>query len=274
MGVAAAQAEAPRNLGSFQFTNGSVALHEKRFSHREPESKGLVLPQSDDGPATVRHPENMGDGNFGENLKRARKQRGWPQARLALEAELESKGYISALESGARPIPPGRTLAKLAEALGVSVADLIGRAEAEPMVPIIGRVGADSSGEVIHAGADAGYDVAPIPPGGTPKAVALEVVGDSMPWLAQGGSLVYFEDQRTPPTEDMVYYHVIAELEDGRVLIKRLLRGSTPGVWTLESQIGPPIENVRLRWAAEPTAIIPPRQAQRIIRRAGESQVA
>jgi hypothetical protein len=38
--------------------------------------------------------------------------------------------------------------------------------------------------------------------------------------------------------------------------------------------VGPPIEDVRLRWAAEPTAIIPPKQARRIIRRAGERQVA
>jgi hypothetical protein len=31
----------------------------------------------------------------------------------------------------------------------------------------------------------------------------------------------------------------------------------------LESQVGPPIEDVRLKWAAEPTAIIPPKQARR-----------
>ncbi|MDB5445654.1 MAG: hypothetical protein JWQ97_971 [Phenylobacterium sp.] len=142
------------------------------------------------------------------------------------------------------------------------------------LVPIIGRVGADSSGEVIQVDAHGGYDTAPIPPGGSARAVALEVIGDSMPWLAPAGALVYFEDQRTPPTEDMVYYYVIAELDDGRVLLKRLLRGSEPGLWTLESQMGPPIENVRIHWAAEPTAIVPPRQARIIIKRAGESQVA
>lgn len=151
--------------------------------------------------------------------------------------------------------------------------DGTGEAEAR-FVPIIGRVGADSSGEVIQADSHQGYDMAPVPPGGSANAAALEVIGDSMPWLAPDGALVYFERQNTPPTPEMVYYNVICELEDGRVLLKRLLRGSAPDLWTLESQIGPPIENVRIRWAAEPTAIIPPRQARIIIKRAGHSQVA
>jgi len=145
---------------------------------------------------------------------------------------------------------------------------------AEPMVRIIGRVGADAEGAVIHVTGQEGFDTVPLPPGGASTAVALEVVGHSMRAVAEDGSLIYFEDQRNPPTPDMLGYYCIVETEDGRVLFKRLLRGSTPGLYMLESQVGPPIEDVRLRWAAEPTAIIPPRQARRIIRRAGERQVA
>jgi hypothetical protein len=63
-------------------------------------------------------------------------------------------------------------------------------------------------------------------------------------------------------------------LEDGRVLFKKLLRGSAPGLYDLESTAGDTIRDVRLRWAAEPTAIIPPRQARRIVRRADEDQAA
>lgn len=141
-------------------------------------------------------------------------------------------------------------------------------------VRIIGRVGADAEGTVIQTAAQETYDMAPIPPGGTRDSVALEVVGHSMRAIAEDGSLIYFEDQRNPPTPDMLGYYVICELEDGRVLFKRLLRGSAPNVFMLESQMGPPIEDVRVRWAAEPTAIIPPKQARRVIRRAGEQQVA
>jgi DNA-binding XRE family transcriptional regulator len=148
------------------------------------------------------------------------------------------------------------------------------QAGAEPMVRIIGRVGADTEGAVIHTTGQEGFDTAPVPPGGTSAAVALEVVGHSMRAVAEDGSLIYFEDQRNPPTPDMLGYYCIVETEDGRVLFKRLLRGSSSGLYMLESQVGPPIEDVRLRWAAEPTAIIPPKQARRIIRRAGERQVA
>jgi DNA-binding XRE family transcriptional regulator len=144
----------------------------------------------------------------------------------------------------------------------------------EPMVRIIGRVGADTEGAVIHTTGQEGFDMAPIPPGGSSAAVALEVTGHSMRAVAEDGSLIYFEDQRNPPTPDMLGYYCIVETEDGRVLFKRLLRGSEAGLYVLESQVGPPIEDVRLRWAAEPTAIIPPKQARRIIRRAGERQVA
>jgi phage repressor protein C with HTH and peptisase S24 domain len=144
----------------------------------------------------------------------------------------------------------------------------------EQMVRIIGRVGADTEGTGIHTTGQEGFDTAPIPPGGTSAAVALEVTGHSMRAVAEDGSLIYFEDQRNPPTPDMLGYYCIVETEDGRVLFKRLLRGSAAGLYVLESQVGPPIEDVRLRWAAEPTAIIPPKQARRIIRRAGERQVA
>jgi DNA-binding XRE family transcriptional regulator len=144
----------------------------------------------------------------------------------------------------------------------------------EPMVRIIGRVGADAEGAVIHTTGQEGFDMAPIPPGGSSAAVALEVTGHSMRAVAEDGSLIYFEDQRNPPTPDMLGYYCIVETEDGRVLFKRLLRGSAAGLYVLESQVGPPIEDIRLRWAAEPTAIIPPKQARRIIRRAGERQVA
>lgn len=168
--------------------------------------------------------------------------------------------------------------APLAAALGIEPADLFREpSEAAPegqYVPIIGRVGADNEGEIVYTSGQAAHDTAPIPPGGTAKAVALEVVGDSMPYLAPSGALVYFENQSMPPTEDMIGYYCIVETEDGRVLYKRLLRGSQRPLYSLASQVGPPIEDVRIVWAAEPTAIIPPKHAQRIIRRAGERQVA
>ena len=59
---------------------------------------------------------------------------------------------------------------------------------------------------------------------------------------------------------------VVVETDTEEVLIKRLLRGSRPGVYDLESVAGPMRHDARLRWAAHITAIIPPFQARRIIR--------
>lgn len=68
----------------------------------------------------------------------------------------------------------------------------------------------------------------------------------------------------------MLGYPCVVETEDGRVLVKRLLRGSQPGLFDLESIVGPTIRDVRLNWAAEILAVVPPRQAKRIIVRAEE----
>lgn len=211
----------------------------------------------------------------GERLRAARKK-----ARLAVEVVAQRSGYsvsgVRAIENGQNGLRSDAA-ARFAPILGTTASWLLtgeGEQRAEPMVRIIGTVGGDNEGTVIQTTGQESGDLAPIPPGGSPDSVALEVHGHSMRGLADDGSLIYFESQRHPPTPDMIGYPCVVETEDGRVLIKRLLKGSRPGVYDLESLIGPTMEDMRIRWAAEITAIIPPRQARRIIRRAGESQAA
>jgi len=213
-----------------------------------------------------------------DRLRQARIAAGFDRASDAAARFGWNENTYKSNENGNAPFS-FRKARDYAEAFGVRAEWLYDEtgpvlATAEPMVRIIGRVGADAEGAVIHTTGQEGFDTAPVPPGGTSAAVALEVVGHSMRAIAEDGSLIYFEDQRNPPTPDMLGYYCIVETEDGRVLFKRLLRGSSPGLYVLESQVGPPIDDVRLRWAADPTAIIPPKQARRIIRRAGERQVA
>lgn len=142
------------------------------------------------------------------------------------------------------------------------------------LVPIIGRVGADTEGRVVRTLAQAANDMAPAPTGATSKSVALEVDGHSMRGFADDGALVYFENQHTPPTEDMLGEVVVLQIATGEhdsddedVLVKRLLRGSREGLYDLESIVGPTLRDVQIRWAAEITQIIPPKQARRLIRR-------
>jgi transcriptional regulator with XRE-family HTH domain len=145
--------------------------------------------------------------------------------------------------------------------------DAVPRQKPDPiLVPIIGRVGADSEGVVLFATGQEAGDLAPLPPGGTNRAVALRIAGHSMRGVADDGGLIYFEDQRTPPTPDMLGHVVVVETDADEVLVKRLLRGSKAGRYDLESVVGPTKENCKIRWAAHITAIIPPHQARRIIR--------
>lgn len=240
-----------------------------KFAHSEPAIKANVRCQRDDERDASSHDANMDAAKaFGANLKAARESRGWSQERLAVEAGVGSKGYISDLEKGNRPIPPGTTLDKLAAALGVELPQLVVPGVTETrLVRIIGLVGANPDDSIIYTSADDVDAWAPLPPGGSLKAVGLEVRGHSMRWLAEDGALVYFEDQRNPPGENMLGDVVVCETAEGQVLVKRLLRGSKPGRFDLESQNGPTLENRKLKWAAEITAVIPPKQARKIIRR-------
>lgn len=161
----------------------------------------------------------------------------------------------------------------IAHAYGLSASEIFAGATGE-YAPIIGRVGADTEGTVIFSTGDVADEEAPIPPGGTEKAVGLRVVGHSMRGVADDGALIFFENQQHPPTPDLLNYVCAVELSDGRVLVKRLLKGSRPGAYDLESIVGPTLADVTVRWAAEITAVIPPRQAARIIRSRSERQVA
>lgn len=66
---------------------------------------------------------------FGAVLRRMRKERGWTQENLAARADIE-RTFVSFLERGLRQ-PTLTSILKIAEALGVSAADIVGQVEAE-----------------------------------------------------------------------------------------------------------------------------------------------
>lgn len=137
---------------------------------------------------------------------------------------------------------------------------------AEPdQVEIAGYVGADPEGRILFAQGQGTGDWAPRPPNGSPTARVLEVRGHSMPFFAENGSLIWYDDQHSHPTPEMIGQVVVVQLDTEEVLVKRLLRGSQPGLYDLQSISGPPREDVRLAWVARIVAIIPPLEARRII---------
>lgn len=185
------------------------------------------------------------------------------------------RDFISDILNGKKSSVRGSKLEQLAAALETTTDYLLGATDDASggrslEVPVLGFAGADNEGRLVHGDGDAPNEFAPIPPGGTRFSAAVHLRGGSMRGFADDGALIYFEDQRTPPTPDMIGSVCIVELDDGRVLCKRLLRGSQPGLFDLESTVGDVIRDVRIRWSAWPIAIVPPRQARQIIRRGGD----
>jgi SOS-response transcriptional repressor LexA len=211
-------------------------------------------------------------------LRQARLAAGFETAAAAAEAHGWNRNTYASNENGNAPyswrrardyalafgVRPDWLYDAQGPAVGVGTGADSGPGQPRP-APIIGRVGADPGGEVLLAGGQAPPEFAPLPPGGTERAVALRVTGHSMRGLADDGALIYFEDQRTPPSPDMLGQVVVVELDTGEVLVKRLLRGGAPGRFDLESVAGPTRRDARLRWAAHITAIVPPWQARRIL---------
>jgi len=61
---------------------------------------------------------------IGGNIAKFRRKKGWTQTKLAKSARL-SRGYIAAIEKGKRH-PRVKTLAIIAEKLGVGIEELMG----------------------------------------------------------------------------------------------------------------------------------------------------
>jgi len=62
----------------------------------------------------------------GDRVAAHRKEKGLNLSQLAAAADL-SKSYVSSIEAGEVPRPSGETLYAIAEALGVTMSDLLGR---------------------------------------------------------------------------------------------------------------------------------------------------
>lgn len=117
--------------------------------------------------------------------------------------------------------------------------------EPEKTVKLAGYVGAAQAVYQFDDGA-AGYVAAP--PGASDMTEAVEVRGDSMLPLYETGTLLYYSKQLPP--EEMIGRRAVVRLEDDRVLVKTVRRGSQSGLYTLASLNAPDIEDVALQWAA------------------------
>ena len=126
-------------------------------------------------------------------------------------------------------------------------------------VSVVGYVGA---GQEIFAVDDhalgAGLEEVEAPEGvGRNPMVAVRVRGESMHPLRDGWLLFYRRDQQGVPEACLNRLCIVKLVGDGPVLVKELHRGYRHGHFVLSSWNAPPIEDVRLDWAAVVLSIRP-----------------
>lgn len=186
------------------------------------------------------------------SLKEARNRAGLSQEGLANKID-SGRSTIVKLEKGELPLN-ATWAARLAPALGCRPEDLY---EGEP-IPVVGYVGAGAAVHPIDDNAHGdGMDTVPRPPFVHGSAVAVEVRGDSLVPVAEDGWRLIYVGNQTIVEEEVLNRLCIVQLTDGRMLVKRIVRGSKPQRYHLLSTNAPMIEDAEIEWAARVKAIIP-----------------
>lgn len=122
-------------------------------------------------------------------------------------------------------------------------------------VPLVGYVGAGAAAHY-YASGDDGLGSVPAPEGATETTVAVEIRGDSLGALFEHW-LVYYDEVHSPVTSDMIGRLCVVGLPDDRVLIKKLVRSKTPGLYHLLSNTEEPIFDQEVAWAARVRSMTP-----------------
>jgi len=173
----------------------------------------------------------------------------WFQA--ALDASgLSQKEVAQRLGLNRQPaiseILAGRRTLKAQEMLTMSQISVLPIPDRQSVIPVLGYVGAGAEVYPIDDG-DPLYEV--VVKGALPAGTVGAIVrGDSMFPIFEDGDLVaYAGDELTP--DIAVGKTCMVKLEDDRMLIKTVRRGSGSGLYTLTSTNAPDIEDVRIVWA-------------------------
>jgi len=197
--------------------------------------------------ASVREPH--------ERLQWARERAGFETATEAARALGIAEPTYLGHENGSRGFR--RVADKYARRFGVSLEWLLtGRTPPKPaaaqrrhMAPLVGHVGAGAETH-FYGEAQGPLEEVPAPEDTTDSTVAVEIRGDSLgPYF--DGWLVFYDDVKSPVTADLIGRLCVCGLADGRVLIKKLQRSRTRGLFHLLSQFDEPILDVALDWAAK-----------------------
>ena len=179
-------------------------------------------------------------------LREIQRIKGWTQGDLARHFKV-TQPTVSRWYKGAKPETDHRDrIIREARKMG-----LVNRPDGmeDFSIPIVGFVGA--GGQVLYGEGQGPFGEAQIPPGNTSKTtVAVVVRGDSMAGQLEDGWTVYYDSRHATPSESLLGRLCIVGLQDGRVLIKKLLPGRAKGCYDLYSANAAPLLDQAVAWAA------------------------
>lgn len=114
------------------------------------------------------------------------------------------------------------------------------------VIPVVGDVGA---GGFWNPWGQTDYSEIPSDIGNGDGTVAVRIKGDSLGSHLNGWYAVY-DDVRDPPTLDLVGQTCVVWTKNDMAMVKILRKGTQPGLWTLYSGFGDPIEDIEIRAVA------------------------
>lgn len=187
---------------------------------------------------------------MGNHLRALREKAGLSQDALAKRMGT-TRSQLVKLERGERRLTE-KWIERAATALGVPMSMIIDVGT----VPLVGFVGAGAA-LVYHHEGTGDLDEVDAPPQAGPGMVAVQVKGDSMRGRADDGWVLYYADRREPVTDDLLNELCVVGLADGRIMVKNLQRGQSPGLFHLYSSNSDPIFDQAVTWAAKVVWIKP-----------------
>ena len=188
---------------------------------------------------------------MGKKMRSLREGRGWTQDEAAA-ALGTTRNHYAKLEGGSRPLSD-KWIGLASDAYGVDPGAVV--TERRATVPVAGYVGAGTEMHLYAEGQGSRGEVQ-APEDVSDRTVAAEVRGESLGPIFNGWH-VYFDDRREPVTDDLLGRLCVVGLSDGRILVKKLVRGPGPGAFELHGQFGDPILDAEVRWAARVTSMMP-----------------
>lgn len=207
------------------------------------------------GFLSARHGNVLAMGDSNNRLRRARESAGFESASAAAKRFGWTVSTYSSHENGQTPVPV-KAAEKYAKAIRVSSAWILTgeAAPAKRMVPVVGYVAA---GAVAHFFDDQGQmDEVEAPEGSTDDTVAVEIKGDSLGSIFDRW-LVFYDEVRSPITNDLIGKLCVVGLADGRIMVKKVQRSKTDGYYHLLSNTEEPILDAVVAWAARVKNMVP-----------------